>query len=107
MGGSFEIDREELDQINFEDSSKLTKPTTSSSIEIAEATRLTNSPENESAEYNFSLTEEQINALKSIRTRNSALFKVNQVYSTNSESNTTLEKQSKLSLAPANLIKFV
>ncbi len=59
----------------------------------------------------FTFTENQIDALKSIRTRNLSQFKINDVYSSqmsgkNKSVNTMLEKNSKLNLAPANLANF-
>ncbi len=61
------------------------------------------------------LTNQQISALKSIRNRNMSLFRVNSnnMQQTASDSlkssgfNTNLERQGKLSLAPANLVKFI
>ena len=67
--------------------------------------------------YNFSLSESQIKALKSIRTRSSNMSPFlnisanqSQTYVSNNKynsMNTMLEKQSKLQLAPANLSKFI
>lgn len=77
--------------------------------------------------YNFMLTERQLSALKSTRTRNLSTFQIglnnssysmsfskssSQIgyYGSNNKaivSNTMLEKQSKLSLSPANLSKFI
>jgi hypothetical protein len=75
---------------------------------------------NNGSKSKSTLTSQQVSALKSIRTRNMTLFKVNTPDKANTGSfsssssaaasrgfNTNLERQSKLQLAPANLVKFI
>ncbi|CAF0823316.1 unnamed protein product [Brachionus calyciflorus] len=78
-------------------------PGTSKSIEMNEAN---NEKSNDS--HFLNLSEGQLNALKFIRTRNSSVFRVNKIHGEqNYGFNTTLERNSKLNLTPANLIKFI
>jgi hypothetical protein len=84
------------------------QPSTSSNVSPSRQTI-----NNEVNQHNqFTFTESQIDALKSIRTRNLSQFKINDVYSSqmsgkNKPVNTMLEKNSKLHLAPANLVNFI
>ena len=60
----------------------------------------------------FNFTDNQIDALKSIRKRNLSQFKINDTFNQNNNNNnyrslnTMLEKNGKLQLAPANLVKY-
>jgi len=62
----------------------------------------------------FNFTDNQIDALKSIRKRNLSQFKINDAFNQNYNNNNTnyrslntmLEKNGKLQLAPANLVKY-
>lgn len=82
---------------------------------------------------NLTLSDRQLSALKSIRARNASNFEIDSIrssalnasvtaystrhygannapaafYETNKTFNTMLEKQSKLTLTPANLVKFI
>ena len=102
----------DLNQLSLEDS-----PTTSSKMHKSSSRQdsvqakspVSEVESNSRTAYNLSLSESQIQALKTIRKRNSALFNINSMNSPNSmhHFNTSLEKQSKLKLAPGNLYKFI
>ena len=77
---------------------------TSANVYPSQASVTSHNNETNHSQYQFTLTDNQIEALKSIRTRNLSQFKINDVNSSqmntkNKSVNTMLEKNSKLPLA--------
>ena len=126
--------RESNKSAEFEQLREMTKPSTSGGMSSSQSSssltteniKLSRRRENENDEemsspkssipaFKSSLTKQQIDALKSIRSRNMSIFKLNCADDGNPLSsaafkqsfNTSLERQSQLSLAPANLTKFI